>query len=157
MLVLNHLRMLMLDFYRPEADPHFMLFWDRLSAPALKKLTLNLKKINLDENSVHDVPTALAEYYAAGLKSDDLRVTLLHAPSLTRLVLGYCPQCIDDDLLCALWPVRSPWCRKIVDVMRMSEELKRVGFAVEVLRSAQGHWQFWTSEDPGRVLFIFLA
>ncbi|KAF7330854.1 F-box domain-containing protein [Mycena venus] len=109
-LALPHLHALSLKLYGRSG--RFIPFLDRLSAPALKKLSLDFGETFTDDSEwiqanftafqlrSPDI-TQLNMSYST-LTSDDLRTVFRHASCLTHLKLVGCERCFDDDCIAAL-------------------------------------------------------
>ncbi|KAJ6584491.1 hypothetical protein B0H19DRAFT_1368079 [Mycena capillaripes] len=107
-ITLDRLQTLFLAFTRTTQRAHWMPFLDRLSAPALERLRLHSEPDSTWANT-HLTAFQLRSQHITQLEishsnptSDDLRVSLSHAPFLTSLVVTFSPHCIDDTLLRAL-------------------------------------------------------
>ncbi|KAJ7163115.1 hypothetical protein C8R46DRAFT_1102540 [Mycena filopes] len=108
-ITLSSLRKLDLDFYNLGRGTHFMPFLASLSAPVLTDLSLYFGSeclwmtpsfVAFQQRSPNLTSLQLC---FASLTSADLRDVLAHAPLLSHLKLHFCPQCIDDDFVLALY------------------------------------------------------
>ncbi|KAJ7928850.1 hypothetical protein B0H13DRAFT_1966518, partial [Mycena leptocephala] len=109
MVALDRLHTLSLAFVR--SAEHWMSFFDRLSAPALQKLSVDYDD-TIDVVEWTEAPfttfqlrspnISQLELSCMTLTSDDLTAALRHSLSLTHLKLYGCRPCFDDALIGAL-------------------------------------------------------
>ncbi|KAF7347402.1 hypothetical protein MVEN_01496000 [Mycena venus] len=111
-ILLNHLRTLLLDLRPANGETCFTPFLTRLSVPALEELALRLvdryswvethvTSFQLRSPNITHLEVT-SNHGLLELTSDEVRIILLRAPSLTCLVFHHCVRGINDALLRAL-------------------------------------------------------